>query len=122
MGILDVPLRNVTKTVIGTFGKSVTFRLVSPGTYNTTTGTQKPTDNDTAIKGVLAEYANHERGDNIALGDRKLFVAASDLTVIPKTDDQVLIGSSVYRIVRNNVTFATDEAALHELQIRGGTE
>jgi len=122
MGLLDAPLRNVAKSLLNTFGTSVTFRLVTPGSYDTTTGTQKPTETNTTVKGTLAAYTNHERGDSIQLGDRKLFVAASALTVTPTTDDQIVIDSSVYRIVRNNVTYATDQAAIFELQIRGGTQ
>jgi len=91
MGFLDAPMRAVAKTMVGKFGTSVTFRLVSRAGYDVHAGSAAETLADTAIKGVLVEFNSYELGDDVKLGDRKLMVAAKDLSVAPGTGDRILI-------------------------------
>jgi hypothetical protein len=124
MGTLD-GLRGTAKSIIDTFGTSVTITRVTPDdnarghpNYNVLAGTQAETTSDTTVKGVVDLFRSHEVGDGIRTSDRTLLVAASAISYAPDVDDRVTIGSDTYRIVRNNVIQATDQAAVYELAIR----
>jgi hypothetical protein len=119
MANLDSALREAGKTIIKTFGTDVTFRRVLVGEYNTTTRQPVRTEIDKTIKGRLDEYRQHELGEFIQVGDRKLTVAASDLSFEPSSEDEVLISNKKYRVVDVKSPQATDQAAVHICQIRG---
>ena len=119
MGVLDTPLRNAARAVMGALGTSVTIRQVSLGGYNTTTRTATPTNVDTVVKGILEDYVAHEADDTVKLGDRKLTIAAADLSFEPTTQDLVLISSVIYTIVRVESLRATSQPAALVLSIRG---
>ena len=119
MANLDIAMRAVGKTILGTFGTDVTMRRVLTGEYNTTTGAPIRTEIDKTVKGRLDEYHNREIGETVQVGDRKLTIAAADLTFNPSSADEVVINDEIYRVVNVKSTQATDEAAIHEMQIRG---
>lgn len=119
MGTLDGPIRSVAGKLMAKFGTTVTIRSVTGGAYNTTTGVAAETTSDTVVKGMLEEYTAHERGESVKVGDRKLTIAAEDLTFAPDTEDRVLISAVIYRVVNVVTVMATDQAALYILQIRG---
>ena len=120
MGLLDVPLRAAASKVVGTLGTEVTLIQRNPGTYDTTTGGGEPTDANATVKGTYFQYATKQLGDHIMLGDRGLIVAAKDVDWLPKPQDRVTDGSITYRIVNVESPQATDQAAIHILQLRGG--
>ncbi len=106
-------------------GTSVTFRRIVTGAYNTTTGTATTTETDTSISGVLTDYIADELDDTVQFGDRKFWMAGSALTIDPTTEDVVLIGTDIHRIVRVRVRgtefsqkFSTEHS--FELTLRGG--
>jgi len=119
MSVLDTPLRQVAKTVINRFGMAVTVQTMARSTYNVTTGQSTLITTATSLKGLLSEYHTREIGDAIKAGDRKLEIAAALLSTAPDTEDRVVIGSAVYRIVRVITHWAGGEAALYECQLRG---
>ena len=116
--MLDAPLRKVAQSVLGKFGTSVAIRRVTGTAYNTTTGTMIPTTVDTVVKGRLDEYTDRQLSDTIRAGDRKLTIAAADLTIPPTVDDTVVIAMLVYEVVRVVSEQATDLSAIHVLQVR----
>jgi hypothetical protein len=63
MGLLDAPLRAVSKNLMAKFGTSCTIRSVTHGAYSATAGKSVESTLDTATKGVLEEYRAHEFGD-----------------------------------------------------------
>ena len=106
-------------------GTSITFRRIVTGDYNTTTGTAPKTVTNTTIGGVLTDYEATELSDTVQLGDRKLLIDRALLAADPTTEDVVLIGSTIHRIVRVrpmgseiSQKFATQHH--FELQLRGG--
>lgn len=102
-------------------GTSVTFRIVTPGAHDPETGKGSVTNTDTALNGTLYDYEIKEvDGTVIQFGDRRLIVAASDLTTEPKPDHRIIVGTDNYRIVRSRPIQATDQAAAYELQLRRG--
>ena len=126
---LDAPLRKVAEAILGSFGTDVTIRRVFIGEYNTTTGAPVRTEIDKTIKGRLDEYRQHEFGELVQVGDRKLTIAASDLTFTPSASEadggteitEVVIDQKLYRVVSVKSPQATDQAAMHVLQLRGAS-
>ena len=122
MGLLDAPLRDVAKTLMDTFGTSVTVTIVSQGGYDAEAGVQPDESTTaTALKGYLGTYnIKQVDGKSIKMGDRPLYVAAKDLATAPEPDDRVIVGSDTYRVVSPAQIQATDEVALYVLQLRKG--
>ena len=78
----------------------ITFRSVSAGSYNTTTGVITETNTDTSIKGVLEDINLREVNELIEATDKKIQIAAASLSSTPTTKDKVIVGSVTYSIVR----------------------
>ena len=78
----------------------ITFRSVSAGSYNTTTGVITETNTDTTIKGVLEDINLREVNELIEATDKKIQIAAASLSSTPTTKDKVIVGSITYSIVR----------------------
>ena len=93
-------LQNVADKLTTAFGTSVSIRYVTTGVYNTTTGSVTTSNADTPVKGVLSDVNLREVNDLVEANDRRLLVAAKDLTIVPTTEDKVVIGSAVYQIIR----------------------
>ena len=55
---------------------------------------------DVTIKGLVQNVNNNEVNDLIQAEDKKVTVAAKDLTFTPTPKDKVVISSVVYQIVR----------------------
>ena len=78
----------------------ITFRSVSAGSYNTTTGVISETNTDTSIKGVLENINLREVNELIESTDKKIQIAAASLSSTPTTKDKVIVGSVTYSIIR----------------------
>ena len=78
----------------------ITFRSVSAGSYNTTTGVITETNTDTSIKGVLEDINLREVNELIEATDKKIQIAAASLSSTPTTKDTVIVGSITYSIIR----------------------
>tara|TARA_R100001015_G_scaffold7936_1_gene3080 strand:+ start:118 stop:468 length:351 start_codon:yes stop_codon:yes gene_type:complete len=78
----------------------ITFRSVSAGSYNTTTGVITETNTDTTIKGVLEDINLREVNELIEATDKKIQIAAASLSSTPTTKDKVTVGSVTYSIIR----------------------
>jgi len=111
-------LAKVASTIIGKFGGDVTVRIVTSGTYNTTSGTIGENVSDIETKGVLEDVNLREANDLVQAGDKRLTVAADDLATAPETKDRVVIGSVVHQIIRVETTEQDNTAITHELILR----
>lgn len=118
MGRLDAPLRKAAQKVLGAFGQDVTIRTVTGTAYNVTTRTMTPTTADVTVAGRLDNYRDRELLGTIRAGDRKLTIAAADVSAIPTVADKVVIASTVWDIIDVLPEQATDQAALYVLQLR----
>jgi len=78
----------------------ITFRAVSAGAYNTTTGVITESNTDTSIRGVLEDINNREVNELIEATDKKINIAAASLSSTPTTKDKVIVGSVTYSIIR----------------------
>jgi len=111
-------LRKVASNLVKKFGGTVTYRRVTGGSYNTTTGAITETETDTTIKGVLDGVQKQELNELIQESDKKLTIAAADLTITPSLADRVVISSVVHQIVKINVIEQDNTAIAVELFLR----
>ncbi len=111
-------LARVASNVLKQFGGDVTVRYVTAGSYNTTTGAITESESDTTIKGILEDVNPHHRQTASQAGDKRLTVAADDLTTAPETKDRVVISSVVHQIIRVETTEQDNTAITHELILR----
>ena len=95
-------IANALKKVLSTkkLSADITFRSVSAGSYNTTTGIITETNTDTSIRGILEDINNREVNELIEATDKKINIAAASLSSTPTTKDKVIVGSVTYSIIR----------------------
>jgi hypothetical protein len=115
---LSSSLQKTASKVINRFGGDVTYRQVSGGAYNTTTGAITETETNTTIKGVVDAVRKQELNELVHEQDKKLIIAASDLTITPSLSDRVVISSIVHQIVKINVIEQDNTAIAVELFLR----
>ena len=111
-------LAKVAATLIGKFGADVTVRFVTAGTYNTTTGTVTESTSDTTEKGIIEGVTSTEDDELIKRTDKRLTVAADDLTTVPAPKDRVVISSVEYQIITVNTQEQEGTAITYELFLR----
>lgn len=99
-------------------GGNVTIRQITNGSYNTSTGAVSESNSDTVVKGFLDKVNNNEVNDLIQAEDKKLTIAAGDLTFTPSPKDKVLISSIVYKIVSVTINEQNNTPITLELFLR----
>ena len=112
------PLRKVASKLMAKFGGVVTIRRITMGAYNTATGTATETTNDTIIRGILEDINIREVDNLIQAGDKRLTIAAADLTTAPTTADKVLIASVVHQVIRITTIEQDNIPISHNLILR----
>jgi hypothetical protein len=111
-------LRKTATKLMSKFGGDVTLRTVTSGVYNTTTGTASEATSDATIKGVLEDVNVREVGDLIQAGDRRLTIAAADVSAAPTTADRVIISGVTYQVVRIATIEQDNQPITYELILR----
>jgi hypothetical protein len=115
---LATSLRKVASKLMLKFGGEVTFRRVTTGAYNTTTGAATPSVATTTVRGVLEDVNEREVNDLVKGTDKKLTVAAADLSFEPSVSDQVTVASRVMQIVRVDKIEQDNTAIVFEIFLR----
>lgn len=92
-------LRKTASKLMLKFGGEVTFRRISTGVYNPTTGAASATTSTAAVRGVLEDVIEREINDLVKSTDKKLTIAAADLAYEPSVSDQVTVASRTMQIV-----------------------
>lgn len=116
---LDDRLRPAAARLIDRTGKAMTLRRVTSGGYNPATGAVAETTEDTALKGVIEDYAvERVDGGLIRQGDRQVTLAAEPLQVEPAPGDTMLIDGVTHMVVSVSATYSGDQPALYRLHIR----
>lgn len=83
-------MSNKLLTLVNRFGKSVTLRAVTTGTYNVSTGSVTNTTSDTTVKAYFGNYTLEEMdGSSIVKGDRKVVVNTLDTSNVSITEPKV---------------------------------
>lgn len=115
---LATSLRKVASKLMGKFGGVATIRTVTPGIYNPTTGTVNETTSDAAMRGVLEDVNLSEINDLIQATDKRLLIAAADVSAAPTTADEVLITGTTYQVIRVTTIEQDNTPITYELILR----
>jgi hypothetical protein len=111
-------LRKAATKLMAKFGGSLTYRQVSGGTYNATTGAITETTADYTVRGVLEDVNKREVNELIQASDKRLILAAADLAVTPNTADRVVISTVSHQIIRVQTIEQDNTAITYELILR----
>ena len=115
---LSSSLRKVASKVVSKFGGDVTVRIVTGGSYNTTTGAITESESNSTVKGVLSDISLKEVNELIQAGDKRLLIAAAAVSTAPETKDRVVISSVVHQVIQVNITEQANTAIVYELILR----
>lgn len=116
---LDTALRNLAQRAVHGMGTSVTLKRVTVGAYSTTAGTVATTEQSQTLTGRLDEYTDREIQGTIKTGDRKVLIAALDLTWAPAVKDKVTLEGVDLDVVNVKRDMAASLPVLYTLQVRG---
>lgn len=115
---LATSLRKTASKLMAKFGGEITIRTLSTGVYNPTTGTASVTASTITVRGVLEDVSEREVNDLIKGTDRKLTVAAADLTTEPTVADQVTVGGRNLQTVEVRRIEQDNTAIVYEIFLR----
>lgn len=115
---LATPLRKVASKLMARFGGAAVIRKTTTGVYNSTTGTASKANTDIALRGILEDINKREVNDLVQAGDKRLTIAAADITTAPTTADCVVINSRVHQIIRVTTIEQDNQPITHELILR----
>jgi hypothetical protein len=115
---LATSLRKTASKLMTKFGGEVTFRRVTSGAYDPNTGTSTPSVATSTIRGVLDNVQEREVNDLIKGTDKKLTIAAADLSFEPAVSDQVTTAGRVMQIVQVNKIEQDSTAIVFEIFLR----
>jgi hypothetical protein len=108
------------QALINVAGETITYKRITHGSYSTATLQSTPSVQSYTIKAGVRDYRAREIAGLVQQGDREVRIAAADLSFMPKSNDQVVIGGKTYQVVSVNTRSPFNEAAIHILQDRGG--
>ena len=111
-------LQKVASKIVGKFGGAVTVTVVTPGTYNTTTGIITESTATASIKGVLDAVNAREVNELVQASDKKLTIAAIDLAAAPTATDRIVISGISHQIIAVNKIEQDNQAIIYTLILR----
>ena len=111
-------LKKAASRTLSKLGGDVTIRQVTAGTYNTTTGAITESTSDTTVKGALSDVQRSEVNDLIESQDKKLIIAAKDISFVPTTKDRVVISSVEFKIISVSTNEQNNTPITFELILR----
>ena len=95
-------LRKAASKTISKLGGDITYRRVTTGIYNPTSGSMSEVKADSSIKGVVRQVTPSEVRDLISSQDKRLTIAAKDIDFSPTTFDRVVISGTEYKVIQIN--------------------
>ena len=111
-------LQKTASKLMGKFGGALTYRRVSGGAYNASTGAITETTTDYNLRGVLQDIKAREVNELTQAGDKRLFIAATDLAVTPSTADRVIISTISHQIINVQTIEQDNQSITYELVLR----
>ena len=111
-------LKKAASKVVNKFGGSITYRRVTTGIYNPTTGSMSEVKTDSTIKGVLDGVTKTEVNDLITQQDKKLTIAAASITFTPTNNDRIVIAGTEYKVISINTNEQDNVAISFDLFLR----
>lgn len=100
--------------------QTITLTSVVAGVYDPATGSASPSTSAQDVQAVVEDYKGLALlpGSNIQAGDKKVTVAALNVTAAPKPGDSVTAGGITYAVVSVATTQPGSTAVIYELQCR----
>lgn len=119
---LDRIASSQAKSVLNRFGKTVTVKTKTTGTYNKDTGAVTATTATQTVKAQVDGQSLQTIGEMLQPGlvkraDLKVSIAASALTTVPTLGDAITIGSVDYAIHHIRPLYSGDDVALYEFTV-----
>ena len=111
-------LKKAASAVIKATGGSITYRRVTTGIYNPTTGSMSEVKTDVSIKGVVSNVTRSEVTDLVFSQDKRLTISAGDITFTPTTFDRVVISGTEYKVVQINTNEQDNTALSFDIFLR----
>jgi hypothetical protein len=111
-------LQKTASKLMAKFGGALTYRRVSGGAYNASTGAITETTTDYSLRGVLQDIKAREVNELIQAGDKRLYIAATDLAVTPNTADRVIIAAVSHQIINVQTIEQDNQSITYELVLR----
>ena len=97
-------LKKAASKTIKALGGDITYRRVTTGIYNPTTGSMSEVKTDVSIKGVVSNVQRSEVTDLVSSQDKRLTISAGDITFTPTTFDRVVISGTEYEVIQINTS------------------
>lgn len=114
-------IASLTARQIADKGRAITLVYKSPGVYSP--GSDSVVGGSTETVEVSAVFSNYQEsqidGSFVRIGDKRALIAANDLDDVPKTNDEIIDGENLYKIVNVKEIAPGDTVVLYELQLRG---
>ena len=118
MTSLDVKFRKLATDKIAQFGKAVTHTVTTAGAYDPATGSLTPSTTTATLKAIISDYKPQAFGVGLVLaGDKKLSIAAADITA-PKPGDTITLDGVVWTVMNVQETWSGEQVAMLDIQVR----
>ena len=111
-------LKKAASKTIKVLGGDITYRRITTGIYNPTNGSMSEVKADVSIKGVVSNVARSEVTDLVSSQDKRLTIAAGDITFTPTTFDRVVISGTEYKVIQINTNEQSNTAISFDLFLR----
>ena len=111
-------LKKAASKTIKVLGGDITYRRVTTGIYNPTSGSMSEVKADVSIKGVVSNVARSEVTDLVSSQDKRLTISAGDISFTPTTFDRVVISGTEYKIIQINTNEQGNTALSFDLFLR----
>ena len=111
-------LKKAASKTIKALGGDITYRRVTTGIYNPTSGSMSEVKTDVNIKGVVSNVTRSEVSDLVSSQDKRLTISAGDITFTPTTFDRVLISGTQYKVVQINTNEQDNIAISFDIFLR----
>ena len=111
-------LKKAASASIKKLGGDITYRRVTTGIYNPTSGSLSEVKTDVSIKGVVSNVTRSEVTDLVSSQDKRLTISAGDITFTPTTFDRVVISGTEYKVVQINTNEQNNTAVSFDIFLR----
>lgn len=111
-------LQKVASKVINRFGGEAKVRYISTEGYDTATGTIRESDTYVSTKGIVEGVTSREVNELVQAGDKRLTIAALDLSVAPQAKDRITIEGVMHQVIEIRKQEQDNKPITYELILR----